>query len=635
MRTTHLQLIATAALVVLTSVLNMNPSTCDGQLHRPVHAMSSGNLPPGDVAFHALLGNPQWAAQIQPVRIQVPENAEVQIWSGNGFVPGSHPAPVVGLSIGPVARFCVTFQRLDAQYEIYPSIELINRLSPPPGLELKFPVEVVLTLDDLIQASQGRLVTRVVYLENPDTALPFQQRAGEQAFFDIGEREDPLTVASRLGRPMAIVRLGSRVPTHDELDRSFFFGGAPLQEFPQQFFEGVDEMQLPAGSSNRRTENGIQRVSWNQDQDPALLPGAQPNGPPAAVVNLRDENGFVVRDGYDPTAPMTFPQSICEPVIPHAGMTGYGGAFRFSNPVPKDEYLFDGDDRNYEVLVDQNWKLYGLDTEDTVGHFDTLDGRRLVVPSNRVGIYSPRFASVRKVNDWVARSGAAQLAQFRDRDQMQSARGSDFSSTTLQQLMPGLNTGRDRASGVEDHTRGVLADQVVHMTGFRTGFAAYENLQLIRFGKYSSSEKTRLQLGMQSAGVWETRDGLQVMIDRDQPVVVNDALSAQELITVKVGDGKTLLRIAKVASKIAAQPGEEVEFTIRFDNVGEQLIGNVTIIDSLTNRLEYVDGSSECSMKGDFLTERNDGDSLVLRWEITEPVKPNEGGIIRFRCRVR
>ena len=42
-----------------------------------------------------------------------------------------------------------------------------------------------------------------------------------------------------------------------------------------------------------------------------------------------------------------------------------------------------------------------------------------------------------------------------------------------------------------------------------------------------------------------------------------------------------------------AQPGEEVEFTLRFDNVGDRVIGNVTIIDSLTTRLEYVDGTPE------------------------------------------
>ncbi len=62
-----------------------------------------------------------------------------------------------------------------------------------------------------------------------------------------------------------------------------------------------------------------------------------------------------------------------------------------------DEYLCDGGDAEYAVQVNQDWTVRNLDTEDTVGHYDTLDGRVIVEPSNRVCIYAPRFAAVRKV----------------------------------------------------------------------------------------------------------------------------------------------------------------------------------------------------------------------------------------------
>jgi hypothetical protein len=48
-----------------------------------------------------------------------------------------------------------------------------------------------------------------------------------------------------------------------------------------------------------------------------------------------------------------------------------------------------------------------------------------------------------------------------------------------------------------------------------------------------------------------------------------------------------------------------------------------------------VEGSQSCSLKADFATELNEGESLVLRWAIIEPLKVREGGIIRFQCRVR
>ena len=91
----------------------------------------------------------------------------------------------------------------------------------------------------------------------------------------------------------------------------------------------------------------------------------------------------------------------------------------------------------------------------------------------------------------------------------------------------------------------------------------------------------------------------------------------------------------KIASTPFAAPGDEVEFTLRFDNVGNQVIGNVTIVDNLGTRLEYVDESAQCSLDAQFSTQPNEGDSLALRWEISDPLPAGKGGIIRFRCRVR
>ena len=95
------------------------------------------------------------------------------------------------------------------------------------------------------------------------------------------------------------------------------------------------------------------------------------------------------------------------------------------------------------------------------------------------------------------------------------------------------------------------------------------------------------------------------------------------------------LRVCKVASAASANPGDTVEFTIRFDNFGDQTLQYVTILDSLTTRLELVPGSGQCSRKAQFFTESNEVGSLVLRWEITEPLRPGQGGIARFICKVR
>ena len=95
------------------------------------------------------------------------------------------------------------------------------------------------------------------------------------------------------------------------------------------------------------------------------------------------------------------------------------------------------------------------------------------------------------------------------------------------------------------------------------------------------------------------------------------------------------LRIVKLADKRVAQPGEVVTFTIRFDNLGDRELRDVVIVDNLTPRLEYVDDSGELNLNGRLVAEDNGEGSLVLRWELDEPLAGRSGGVATFQARVR
>jgi uncharacterized repeat protein (TIGR01451 family) len=127
---------------------------------------------------------------------------------------------------------------------------------------------------------------------------------------------------------------------------------------------------------------------------------------------------------------------------------------------------------------------------------------------------------------------------------------------------------------------------------------------------------------------------VQVLLERQEAIA---EVTIQDVETTYQLDqpGTPRLRVIKTASRGDALPGEIVEFTIRFDSIGHQVIGNVTIMDSLTTRLEYVADSAQCSRPAQFTSEENESGSLILRWELDAPMEPGEGGIIRFRCRVR
>lgn len=345
-----------------------------------------------------------------------------------------------------------------------------------------------------------------------------------------------------------------------------------------------------------------------------------------------DPDGFTARGDVCAVPADVYPQPLAY------GTTIYDPHRQYNpwNPDSRmDEYVFDGGDREQEVAVDQSWNVYGLNIEDTVGHFDTLDGRRLVTPSNRVAIYAPRFAAVRRVDGLFNAESRVKVGEMEERTQLARAEAQDFSSTTKQHLALERFEGADRASGLINRNRGVVQENVTHLFGIRNTFEPYENLSLIRFGKFESSEGARLGIGLQSANNWQDNLGLQVAVETVQPVITNDVYRVQQLVHIESDDKAAILRVTKVASKIAAKAGEHVDFTIRFDNLTGRKIGNVTIIDNLTGRLEYVTDSAECSVKAEFINEVNESGSLLLRWEITEPLPANTGGIIRFRCRVR
>lgn len=146
----------------------------------------------------------------------------------------SKPRPgnaLVGMQVGPVYRLKITNIPANPGEEVFPTLEIIDRLYPPSGLALRFPIPVELTQNELEMALDGMLVTRVIYVEDPSQALPVDENPDEQPWIEARHGEDPLVVADQLGRPVAILRIGGRVPTDDTGSDAFAYGSPPLVEY--------------------------------------------------------------------------------------------------------------------------------------------------------------------------------------------------------------------------------------------------------------------------------------------------------------------------------------------------------------------------------------------------------------------
>jgi hypothetical protein len=170
-------------------------------------------MPPGAIGSLRLLRGGPLSGYFQPVQIRAPQGARISLAEEGGFAQSEVDEVLVGMQIGPVYRLKVTNLPIELDQELFPTIEIIDRLYPPPGLALRYPIPIELTADELDMGARGMFVTRVIYLEDPNLALPVQRQADEQPWVEAPRGADPLVVADGLGRPVAILRIGGRVPS--------------------------------------------------------------------------------------------------------------------------------------------------------------------------------------------------------------------------------------------------------------------------------------------------------------------------------------------------------------------------------------------------------------------------------------
>ena len=303
-------------------------------------------------------------------------------------------------------------------------------------------------------------------------------------------------------------------------------------------------------------------------------------------------------------------------------------------PGPGDEYLCDGGDFGYPATVQKDSRIKGLEQEDAIAHYDTLDGETYVTPSNKVCIYAPRFAVVREVVDLHENIRNQMVQGSIDQAGPELAAERLTPSVRLASLEPAIDRLKQPPSLIRDRRHpGELGRE--QRPGAAIGsLAPYANLQAVRTGEVVGLDIVKIARSSLAAIAWTGVQAPQILIDNRQAIA---AVSVQSPGTIyhlrEPVDSR--LRLIKLASKSDALPGEEVEFTLRFDNVGERVIGNVVIVDNLTTRLEYVEGTQKSDLKADFKTESNEGESLVLRWELADPLPVGKGGVIQFRCRVK
>jgi uncharacterized repeat protein (TIGR01451 family) len=168
-------------------------------------------------------GAPVLPLEVQIVRFHAPEKVKLEVLGPNPEpvpVGDGHGVATVGLRVGVPYRLRLSDLSGGREgADLYPVIEIVGHLHRPAGIDpSRYPIRIAFTENDFVDAvDHGRLVTQVVYLEDPEHALPITLPKDEIPVVTVSPAEEPLRVASALGRVMAIVRMGGRKPTVDEL----------------------------------------------------------------------------------------------------------------------------------------------------------------------------------------------------------------------------------------------------------------------------------------------------------------------------------------------------------------------------------------------------------------------------------
>ncbi|MCL2743344.1 MAG: hypothetical protein FWE67_05790 [Planctomycetaceae bacterium] len=515
----------------------------------------------------------------QAVKIAAPEGVQVSLAAGNQFAEAMPASTVFGLLIGPDYRVKLTNLPLHPGKEIFPTIKVIGRTFPPPGLEKQFPIPIEIPFEDIEAVLDGKYVTRVIYLEKPDEALPIRGDV-MLPFMDI-KSGDPIETAAGIGRPVAILRIGGRIPNFAGGNMSFFHGSPP----------------------------------WVFDNSSTIV-----REPATALSAAPPVNEITIDPKLAEQAEGILAQRLEENNV---------------NVYVKNEYLFDGGDNHIAVKVDYDWNVRNLDTKDTVVHFDTIDGRVLVEPSNRVEIYAPRFGSVRKTESLYNNVQITALSGANAQAGLSASNTAENIGRAEQNTQAGYSRVQNQLSGIASRSVGSGVANEMKTLGYNNFESVMSYSNMLRQQNVSAKEMLELVKGSENARAWQGIEGTKVQIGLLTPTAATSVDGAESIFQIKPEDGSAKIRLIKVSDKKAAQPGDIVQFTLRFENIGNQPIGNVTILDNLTTRLEPLPGSAKSSVASGFVVEPNDSGSFVLRFEITDPLLPGQFGVVQFQCRVR
>jgi uncharacterized repeat protein (TIGR01451 family) len=557
------------------------------------------NAPVGRVGRWSGIIGKGLAGTFQSVQVTVPGSGKVTVYNGGPETGVTLASPAqFTIGVGCVYRLKIAGLPDFPGVELFPSIEIFDRLHPPPGREYEFPVPITITAEEVQKAIDGGMVTKVIYLEQPQFAV-----TGDLAPALLNRMLPPdrnlLIEADRVGRPMILLRMGGRTPDDGHPEEGFFMPPAPLS---------IEQHPPRASAADVGRAVLIDKAT--------IFTPSVPRSETDQEIALR----LAQRRGLGrPTSPRPF--ASLEPALPPW-------------EIYPDEYLLDGGDRGLPVHETPSHRE-GLEPEDAVAEYRDSKGRPHIVPTNRVAIYSPRFGNVAtstNLESGITVTGSLAAVDLR--------RGEGLRNRTAvsdhEQRMPleSMRT-RSRADGFENQQREAAAHQSLLLSQNFDLAGTIEDIQNLKAPEMRQALRAKIAKMRQAAISWS----------RNEFPMIRARVAGAEQVTIKFGPGEVVgvddrrkpgrIEIVKLADRQTALPGETVTFRIEYENVGDLPLTDVNIVDNLTPRLGYIPETGTSSRPAIFGVTDNGEGSVILSWKLNESLLGKSRGFVTFKTHVR
>ena len=180
----------------------------------------TGYCPPGQLHPGPLVPCPPVAppAPVLAATVVVPGDMTVTVYPGTPTATVVKPGATVGFRPGYSYRLAIGNIPGRPGETIYPVLEVRGSLIPRAKMNpMEFPTPIFISGLDIQRALQGNLVTKAIYLEDPEKATPIQTEPDEPIEFTDVSVDEAFAAAEEYGRLVAVLRIGDRRPDPDLL----------------------------------------------------------------------------------------------------------------------------------------------------------------------------------------------------------------------------------------------------------------------------------------------------------------------------------------------------------------------------------------------------------------------------------